>query len=185
VTHSKNISTVTHNTIPAAAVKNSRRPKTQHVCCEKATRNLATINFLRWKNSTRQRRNLIKTNANIEKWFWNKKHQKKIRDLKKPKRKNKKPLCFTNRRRPTRWRKRRIISWTWRTKSNWQRRWSSRRSRKLRMPRRSTLDWLEPRRKHKRRRMKKSSKRIRRSRKKARRSLQRLKLKSFLKKWRS
>jgi len=67
VTHSKNISTVTHNTIPAAAVKNNRHPKTPPVYCAKATRNLGTINSSRWKKSKRQRWSLIKTNANTEK----------------------------------------------------------------------------------------------------------------------
>ena len=66
-THSRNISTVTHNTIPAAAAQTNRRPKTQPVYCAKATRNLETISFLRRKHSIRQRRKQIRTNANTEK----------------------------------------------------------------------------------------------------------------------
>ena len=64
---SKNISTVTHNMIPAAATKSHRRPKTRPVYCAKAPRNLETTNFLRWKKWIRQRRKPIKINANTEK----------------------------------------------------------------------------------------------------------------------
>jgi len=64
---SKNISTVTLNTIPAAATKSHRRPRTRHVYYAKAPKNLETNNFSRWRKWIRQRRNLIKINANIEK----------------------------------------------------------------------------------------------------------------------
>lgn len=67
VIHLKNTSMVMHNMILAMVAKNNRCPRILPVYYARARRSLRTISSSRWKKWKRNRWNLTKTNANIEK----------------------------------------------------------------------------------------------------------------------